>query len=77
MTFARIAGTGSYLPERVLTNDEIATFVDTSDAWIRERTGIHRRHIVADGESKRFRTVHCPIVSAFRKLAALDIEKRS
>ena len=41
---------GSYLPERVVTNDELAKFVDTSDEWIRQRTGIAQRHIVADGE---------------------------
>ena len=41
---------GSYLPERVVTNDELAGFVDTSDEWIRQRTGIAQRHIVADGE---------------------------
>ena len=41
---------GSYLPERVVTNDELAEFVDTSDEWIRQRTGIAQRHIVADGE---------------------------
>ena len=41
---------GSYLPERIVTNDELAGFVDTSDAWIRQRTGIAQRHIVAEGE---------------------------
>lgn len=50
MRQARIAGTGSYLPERIMTNAEIETLVDTTDAWIRERTGIAERHIVADGE---------------------------
>jgi 3-oxoacyl-[acyl-carrier-protein] synthase III len=45
-----IRGTGSYLPERVLTNADLADMVDTSDEWIRERTGIRRRHIAADGE---------------------------
>jgi len=49
--FSRIVSTGSYLPERVMTNAELAGMVDTSDEWIRERTGIHQRHIVADGES--------------------------
>ncbi len=47
---ARIAGTGSYLPEKVLTNFDIEKLVDTTDQWIRERTGIERRHIAADGE---------------------------
>ncbi|WP_018935449.1 beta-ketoacyl-ACP synthase III [Thioalkalivibrio sp. ALJ24] len=50
MNHARIAGTGSYLPERILTNEELEAMVDTSDAWIRERTGIHERHIAADNE---------------------------
>lgn len=45
-----IRGVGSYLPERVLTNHELAKRVDTSDEWIIERTGIKQRHIAADGE---------------------------
>lgn len=51
MTYSRIIGTGSYLPEKVLSNDDLAQMVDTSDQWIRERTGIHKRHIAADGET--------------------------
>ena len=47
----RIAGSGSFLPGRVLTNDELAERVETSDAWIRERTGIKRRHIASEGET--------------------------
>ncbi len=50
MTFARITGTGGYLPERVMTNSELEDMVETSDAWIRERSGIKRRHIAAEGE---------------------------
>src|SRR5437879_2535199 len=46
----RIAGTGRYLPARVLTNDALALRVATSDEWIRTRTGIRQRHIAADGE---------------------------
>ncbi len=46
----RVAGVGSHVPERVMTNDEIATIVETSDAWIAQRTGIHERRIAADGE---------------------------
>ena len=45
-----IAGTGSYLPEKVLTNEELSTIVDTSDEWIVTRTGIKSRHIAAEGE---------------------------
>ncbi|MEE2968701.1 MAG: beta-ketoacyl-ACP synthase III [Pseudomonadota bacterium] len=45
-----IAGCGAYLPERVLTNEELAGKVDTTDEWIVKRTGIRQRHIAADGE---------------------------
>jgi len=45
-----IRGTGGYLPEKVLTNTELSTMLDTSDEWIRERTGIKKRHVAADGE---------------------------
>ena len=45
-----VRGVGAYLPERVLTNDELSKVVDTSDEWIRERTGIRARHIAAEGE---------------------------
>jgi 3-oxoacyl-[acyl-carrier-protein] synthase III len=48
---SRIAGTGSYLPEKVLTNFDLEKMVDTSDEWIRTRTGIERRHVAADGET--------------------------
>jgi 3-oxoacyl-[acyl-carrier-protein] synthase-3 len=50
MIYARIAGTGSYLPEKIVTNRELEKTVDTTDEWIRERTGIKKRHIAADGE---------------------------
>jgi 3-oxoacyl-[acyl-carrier-protein] synthase-3 len=46
--YSQIAGTGSYLPEKVLTNHDLERMMDTSDAWIRERTGIVKRHIAAD-----------------------------
>ena len=48
--YSQIAGTGGYLPERVLTNQDLERMMDTSDAWIRERTGIQRRHIAADNQ---------------------------
>jgi 3-oxoacyl-[acyl-carrier-protein] synthase-3 len=47
---ARIVGVGGYLPERVVSNDELAKTVDTSDSWIVERTGIRQRYIAAEGE---------------------------
>ena len=50
MIHARITGTGSYLPERVMTNRDLEQIVDTSDSWIRERTGIEQRHIAAEGQ---------------------------
>lgn len=49
--YSRIAGTGSYLPEKVLTNDDMSKIVDTSDEWIFSRTGIRERHIVADDQT--------------------------
>lgn len=51
MIYTRMAGTGSYLPEKVMTNEELSTLVDTSDKWIRERSGIGQRHIAAAGEN--------------------------
>jgi len=47
----KIAGTGAFLPEKRLTNDDLAQLVDTSDEWIRTRTGIRERHILEDGAS--------------------------
>ena len=51
MSYPRIAGTGSSLPDRIVTNSELAASVETTDSWIRERTGIRRRHIVDEAES--------------------------
>ena len=51
MTYARIAGIGSFLPEKVLTNKDLEGMMETSDEWIRERTGIKRRHIAGDNET--------------------------
>ncbi|WP_432821303.1 beta-ketoacyl-ACP synthase III [Trichloromonas sp.] len=50
MKKARIIGTGSYVPEKVLTNKDLEQFLDTTDEWILTRTGIRERHIVAEGE---------------------------
>ena len=49
--YSRIAGTGRYLPEKVLTNFDLEKMVDTTDEWIRTRTGVERRHIAADRET--------------------------
>ncbi len=51
MIYSRIAGTGSYLPARIVTNDELASRLDTSDQWVRERTGIAQRHIADDSQA--------------------------
>jgi 3-oxoacyl-[acyl-carrier-protein] synthase-3 len=51
LIYSRVAGTGSYLPQRVITNHDLEKMVDTTDEWIRTRTGIERRHVAADGET--------------------------
>lgn len=51
MIYSRIAGTGHYAPEKVLTNADLEKMVDTTDEWIRARSGIERRHIAADSET--------------------------
>ncbi len=51
MTYSRIAGTGRYLPEKVLTNFDLEKIVDTTDEWIRSRTGVERRHCCAPDET--------------------------
>ena len=51
MKYSRITGTGSYLPEKVLTNHDLEKIMDTTDEWIRDRTGIYKRHIAAGGET--------------------------
>ena len=51
MTYSRIAGTGRYLPERILTNADLEKIVETSDEWIRTRTGIEQRHVAAEEEN--------------------------
>lgn len=61
-----ITATGSYLPQKILTNDDLAQMVETNDAWIRERTGITQRHIAAEGEL----TSHLATEAARRALAS-------
>lgn len=60
----KILGVGSYLPEKLLTNQEIEKLVDTSDQWIRERTGIERRHIASEGQA----TTDLALIAAQRAL---------
>src|SRR3546814_18012062 len=49
--YSRIIGTGRYLPEKVVTNADLEMMVETSDEWIRDRTGIRQRHVAATGET--------------------------
>ena len=60
---SKVTGTGRYLPARILTNDELARRVDTSDEWIRSRTGIHQRHIAADDESASDLALHASLAA--------------
>ena len=50
MIRAVVRGVGHYLPDRIVSNTEMESFVDTSDEWIRTRSGIERRHFAADGQ---------------------------
>ncbi|MDQ3511786.1 MAG: ketoacyl-ACP synthase III [Pseudomonadota bacterium] len=59
--FSRIAGTGSYLPDKVLTNADLAQLVDTSDEWIAARTGIRERHVAAEGETTSDLAYHASV----------------
>ena len=52
MIYTKITGTGSYVPSKVMTNDDLKAFVETSDEWIQSRTGIKERHIVTDEDTK-------------------------
>lgn len=75
MSYSRIAGTGSYLPTRILTNAELAAKVDTSDEWITARTGIRQRHIAADGEFSSDLALQAALAAlADAKLTAADID---
>jgi 3-oxoacyl-[acyl-carrier-protein] synthase III len=69
LIYSRIAGTGSYLPQQVVTNHDLEKMVDTSDEWIRSRTGIERRHIAAEGET----TVDLAEQAARRALEAAGV----
>jgi 3-oxoacyl-[acyl-carrier-protein] synthase-3 len=76
MSYSRIVGTGSYLPQKRVTNDELAATVDTSDEWIRTRTGIRQRHIAAPGEATSDLALHASraaLDSAGLKPADIDL----
>jgi len=71
-----LAGFGGYLPERVMTNDDLAKIVDTTDDWIVGRTGIHRRHIAADDQATSdlaFEAAKAALTSAGADAAELDM----
>lgn len=70
MIYSRITGTGGFLPARVLTNRDIESMVDTTDAWIRERTGIEKRHVASPGET----TCSLAEQAARRALEAAGVE---
>ena len=69
MRYAHIIGWGCYLPDRIVTNDELATMVDTSDEWIYQRTGIRTRHIAAPHET----TATLAFEAAARALTVADL----
>ena len=69
MLYSRIAGTGSYLPDRVLSNADLERIVDTTDAWIQERTGIRQRHVAADGQT----TADLAEMAALRAMEAAGV----
>lgn len=70
MTYARIAGIGSCLPDKVVSNNDLEKMMDTSDEWIRERTGIKRRHIAEENET----TASLAHVAAQRALEMADMQ---
>lgn len=70
MKFSKITGTGSYLPEKILTNAELETMVDTTDEWIQSRTGIKQRHVAADHET----TGEMAFIAAQRALEAAGVD---
>ncbi len=71
MIYSRIIGIGSYLPEKMLTNNDLEKLVDTSDEWIVSRTGIRQRHIAADGEM----TSDLALAASKRAISGAAIDK--
>ena len=72
MMTARIAGIGAYVPENLITNDDLAKIVDTNDEWIRTRTGIRERRI-SSGEGTR----HLAAKAAERRLRQRELPRKS
>ncbi len=70
--YSRIVGTGSYLPEKIVTNRDLEATIDTSDEWIFSRTGIRQRHIAADSEN----TSDLALAASRRAITAAGIEPR-
>ncbi|MES0344718.1 MAG: 3-oxoacyl-ACP synthase, partial [Anaerolineales bacterium] len=70
--FAHVTGWGMAVPDRVLTNDDLAKMVDTNDEWILSRTGISERHIAEPEES----TATLAVDAALRALASTDISAK-
>lgn len=71
MLHSVVLGCGSYLPEKILTNHDLESLVETNDAWITERTGIKKRHIAAEGQL----TSDLAAKAAVRALAAAGVDK--
>ena len=71
MIYSRIAGTGRYLPERIMTNADLEKIVDTSDEWIRTRTGVERRHVASEDET----TSDMCVEAAKRAMDAAGVSK--
>jgi 3-oxoacyl-[acyl-carrier-protein] synthase-3 len=72
---ARIAGTGRYVPARIVTNEDFAKVLDTTDQWIRERSGIVERHVAADHETIAFmatEAARCALSAAGLEVEAID-----
>lgn len=72
MTYSRIAGTGSALPEKVITNHDLEQIMDTSDQWIRERTGIRERRAIVEGET----TVSLSRIACERAMDAAGVKPK-
>ena len=73
MIYSRIVGTGSYLPPRVMTNHDFAARLETSDAWIRERTGIAQRHIAESSQTSS----DLALEAARQALKAADVKAQA